>query len=233
MRVNLIHDAKKRKSQLTDVAQYSIYTGIFGMIFGEQKKPLAVPADGDVHGIVNSAFLRRIVRVCDVVGEFIDYWGFKAVHGRIWALLALSRRPLSQTQIATILELSRAGVSQSIDELQGYGLVRRVSDKRNAPYEAVVDVWPIIADVLRAREWILIEKARVALEAAIEEAESADDKNIPYDIERMRMLLGMTEVAQTFLELLMRVRTVGMFENFAGWAGKTAGLLNRFRRAAL
>ena len=42
---------------------------------------------------------RRIVSVCDACGDFIEYWGFKSIHGRVWAYLTISARPLSQTEI--------------------------------------------------------------------------------------------------------------------------------------
>ena len=38
---------------------------------------------------------RRVMEVCDSIGDFIEYWGFKAIHGRVWALLALSTDPLA------------------------------------------------------------------------------------------------------------------------------------------
>src|SRR4051812_41709734 len=50
----------------------------------------------------------RIGQVCDAVGAFIEYWGFKAIHGRIWALLALRNGPLAQAEIAKTLGVSRA-----------------------------------------------------------------------------------------------------------------------------
>jgi len=67
---------------------------------------------------------RRVVRVCEATGEFIAWWGFKSIHGRIWALLALSRDPVSQAELSRTLGVSRALVSGAIAELLEYGLVR-------------------------------------------------------------------------------------------------------------
>ena len=66
----------------------------------------------------------RILGVCDAVGAFIEGWGFRAIHGRVWALLALSRAPMPQTVIAETLGVSRSLVSLAISELMEYGLVR-------------------------------------------------------------------------------------------------------------
>jgi HTH-type transcriptional regulator, glycine betaine synthesis regulator len=158
---------------------------------------------------------RRVLEVCSASGEFMEYWGFRAIYGRVWTVLALGREPMPQTEIAELLGVSRSNVSMSIAELTKYGLVRAIGEHRNAPYEAVMDVWPTISEVLRSREWMLVESVRTALEAAIDEAELATSKGVahPYDIERMKLLLGMSEIAQSFLRILMRIR---MPQNTAG-----------------
>ena len=150
----------------------------------------------------------RVLEVCDAAGAFIEYWGFKAVHGRVWTLLALRNEPLAQNQIADSLGVSKALVSSAISELGGYGLVQPVSERRNAPYVAVIDIWPVISRILREREWMLIERARVALEATLEEAEIQRryGEEVDYDVSRIQLLLSITESAQGFLKLLVSLR---------------------------
>ena len=149
-----------------------------------------------------------MLEVCDAAGAFIEYWGFKAVHGRVWTLLALRNEPLAQNQIADSLGVSKALVSSAISELGGYGLVQPVSERRNAPYVAVIDIWPVISRILREREWMLIERARVALEATLEEAEIQRryGEEVDYDVSRIQLLLSITESAQGFLKLLVSLR---------------------------
>ncbi len=115
---------------------------------------------------------------------------------------------MAQNQIAEMLGVSKALVSSAISELGGYGLVRAVSEKRNAPYVAVIDIWPVISEILREREWMLIETARVALEAALEEAEIQEEmgSESPFDTRRIRLLLSITETAQGFLKILVALR---------------------------
>ena len=174
---------------------------------------------------------RHIVRVGDSVGAFIEYWGFKAVHGRIWTLLALRASPMAQSEIAQTLGISRSLVSGAVAELVSHGLLRATGDHRNAPYEAVIDVWPTISDVLRSREWMLIEAARLALEAAIEECEYAASlgHEVRYDVDRMKMLLAMCELAQTLLRMMMSLRMPRGTERFGTWLKKAAGLAGRLR----
>jgi DNA-binding transcriptional regulator GbsR (MarR family) len=171
----------------------------------------------------------RVRQVCDAVGGFIDYWGFKAIHGRIWTLLALAKKPLTQVEVADFLEVSRSLVSGAVSELAEHGLVRPLDDRRNAPYEAIVDIWPTISDVLREREWMLVEAARVALEGAIEEAELTAARPAPFSVERMRFLLRMTELAQAFLRLLIGLRVPRKLEGIGGWLKESAKFLQGLR----
>ena len=175
---------------------------------------------------------QRVLQSCDSVGEFIAWWGFKAIHGRVWTLLALRGAPMSQAEISRMLSVSRALVSGAIHELMGYGLVRSVGTGRTAPYEAVMDVWPVISDVLREREWMMLESARVSLEAAVDEAELAQDTGarIAWSLERMRVLLGLTEMAQTFLKILIKLRVPRSRDALGLWLGRASTFMSSLRR---
>ena len=170
----------------------------------------------------------RIKRVCEAVGDFIEYWGFKAIHGRIWTLLALRADPMSQVEIAEFLGVSRSLVSGAVSELVARGLIKAKSDHRNAPYEALVDIWPTIADVLRDREWMLIESARLALDSAIDEVELRGGRGA-WDVDRMRFLLRMTELAQTFLRLLIGLRVPRKLEGVGEWLKTSAKFMRSLR----
>ena len=175
---------------------------------------------------------RRIREVCDAVGLFIEYWGFKAIHGRIWTLLALSKRPLSQVEVAERLEVSRSLVSGAIGELVERDLVEAQSAHRNAPYRAVIDIWPTISEVLRTREWMLIERARLAMEAAVEELEASSQQQASqqYNLTHLRFLLRMTELAQTFLKLLMGIRVPEKLEGLSEWLRGSARFMQNLRK---
>jgi DNA-binding transcriptional regulator GbsR (MarR family) len=174
----------------------------------------------------------RVVAVADAVGAFIEVWGFRAIHGRTWTYLALRRRPVPQAEIAETLGVSRSLISLAISELADYGLVRAVGTQRNAPYEASMDVWPTITDVLRSREWMLIERARVALEALLAEAEFQEESGVStiYDRNRMRLLLRMTEVAQGALRAVLAVRVPQSFDAFGEWLTRVSSFFQRFQQ---
>ncbi len=178
-----------------------------------------------------SAVEARVLDVCDAVGAFIEWWGFKSVHGRVWALLALRSAPMAQADVGRTLGLSRAGVSGAMHDLERWGLVELVGEGRTAPWRAVLDVWPTIAKVLRSREWMLIEATRVALEAAVEEAELARDDGYDavYDLNRLRTLLRLTEVAQALLRLLVGLRTPRHLEGVGDWLGRAGAAFRSLR----
>lgn len=172
---------------------------------------------------------KRILSVADAIGEFIEWWGFKHIHGRIWALLALSKEPLSQADVTRILGISRALASTAMRELQDHGLVTPTDSGRGAPWVAVVDIWPTIANVLREREWMLIERVRTALEGALDEASLADSDG-GWDVDRLALLLQLTETAQRFLKMLMRIRFPKALNGLKEWMGVASGLLGSLKR---
>ncbi len=184
----------------------------------------------------SSEFARRrldrlVLQVCESVGAFIEWWGFKAIHGRVWTLLALHREPLSQAEIARQLGVSRALLSSAIHELQDFGLVRPLDAGRNSPWQAVLDVWPVIGKVLRHREWAMVQVTKAALEAAIEEADLAEASGevVAYDVRRMRMLLALTETAHVTLRLLVALRVHKSMEYLGESLGRASTILRVLR----
>ena len=182
--------------------------------------PAAAPRD---------AVDRRILLACDAAGAFIEYWGFKAIHGRVGVLVAVSQEPLSQAEIAEQLGVSRSLVNQAVQELEGYGLVRPLTEQRKSPYVALLDVWPAITDVLREREWRLIENARQTLEAALQEVELA--KSGRYDPARLRLLLSLTEAAQALVSVLIGIRIPKNVERIAEWVTRAGTIVRALRLA--
>lgn len=153
------------------------------------------------------------VRVCERLGDFIEWWGFKSIHGRVWAFLAIRGEPCAQAEIVRALGVSRALVSGSVQELEAFGLVSRLGEGRRAPWIANMDVWPVITRILREREWLMIEEVRLALEAAVEEIAVHEREHglgsTPWSASRLRALYALTEFAQNFLKIILSLRNPG------------------------
>jgi DNA-binding transcriptional regulator GbsR (MarR family) len=173
----------------------------------------------------------RILAVCDAVGAYIEGWGFRSIHGRVWALLAMHDGPMAQTEIAEVLGVSRSLVSLAISELADYGLVKATGDARTAPWVATWDVWATVTDVIRSREWMLMERARQALEAAASEAAYARERgeSIPWNEGRIRLLLTMTEFAQATLRAVLAIRMPRSLDALGKWLEKSARAVDRLK----
>ena len=76
---------------------------------------------------------------------------------------------------------------------------------------------------------MLIESVRLSLEAAIDEAEylKAQERPLPYSLERMRALLSMTQMAQSVLQVLMRMRIPLSSRDFGRWIDRAAAVVRR------
>ena len=90
-------------------------------------------------------------------GEMGAKWGINRTVAQIHALLYLSDRPLNAEEIATTLGVARSNVSNSLRELQGWGIVKTthmLGDRRDH-FETMKDVWEmfrIIVDERKKRE---------------------------------------------------------------------------------
>ena len=171
------------------------------------------------------------MEVCAAVGRFIEYWGFKAIHGRVWALLALTKEPMAQIQIANTFNVSRSLISGVMAELVDRGLVRPVDDRRNAPYVAVTEFWPTIAAVLRSREWMLLESTRQALEGLVADGGrlTARGRDTRYNLSKARSLLRLTEAAQSLLKLLIGDPGSSGAERVSSWLRTVGGIARKLR----
>jgi len=182
----------------------------------------------------NSSLERSVLETCAAAGAFIEYWGFKSIHGKIWTYLALRDEPVAQKEIVEFFDVSRSLVSGAISELVEFNLVRPAEDGRNAPYEANLEVWSVVSGVLRSREWMLVERARLAIEGAIGELELRNRRGDggQFSVERLKFLLSMTEVAQTFLRIVMGIRMPRSMEQLGRWMRSVQKISSRVKDLA-
>ncbi len=82
-------------------------------------------------------------------GEMGTKWGINRTVAQIHALLYLSPDPLNAEQIAETLGVARSNVSNSLRELQGWGIVKvqHVMGDRRDHYESMKDVWGDVLSV--------------------------------------------------------------------------------------
>ncbi|MQA22479.1 GbsR/MarR family transcriptional regulator [Rugamonas rivuli] len=87
-------------------------------------------------------------------GEMGTRWGVNRTVAQIHALLFLSNRPLPAEEIADTLTVARSNVSNSLKELQGWGLVRiaHIAGDRRDHFVALQDVWEIFRVIVEERK---------------------------------------------------------------------------------
>src|SRR3954453_41067 len=120
-------------------------------------------------------------------GEMGDQWGVNRSVAQIHALLYLSERPLTAEEISDTLGMARSNVSNSIKELAGWKLVRRVpmlGDRRDH-FEAETDLWQMVTRIAQGRKEREIDPAAAALRACRAEAEG-DPRVSPVAKKRLR-----------------------------------------------
>lgn len=119
-------------------------------------------------------------------GDMGGQWGVNRSVAQIHALLYLSEAPLTAEDIADTLGMARSNVSNSLKELIGWKLVRRVpmlGDRRDR-FEAETDLWEMVTRIAQRRKEREIDPAAAALRACRADAER-DSRISPVALRRL------------------------------------------------
>lgn len=134
--------------------------------------------------------------VVDAVGNVIEFWGFRANEGRIWALLYVRDRPFTAAQIGASLGLSKGAVSMITREMEQWGVLHRVRVGADAwRFEAETDFLKMIGRVVEAREGRFIARVRSDLSRAEAAAAGRATREQLDRIVRMRRLADLVDKA--------------------------------------
>lgn len=107
-------------------------------------------------------------------GEMGAVWGTNRSVGQIHALLYLSDKPLTAEELADTLGLARSNVSNSLKELIGWNLIRRVhvmGDRRDF-YAAESDLWEMVTRIAEGRKAREVDPTLEMLRVCLKEANS-------------------------------------------------------------
>ena len=154
--------------------------------------------------------------VVSQVGGFREYWGFKNVHGRIWAHLFLAGRPLDSNELIERLHISKALVSMSIADLMEYDVIRVTgkSERGTTTYDYNPDIASVIANVLRKRERRLLTRLSTATRLLADLPREMDGRcKVIHD--RAEELDRMVKTAEAALDGMLMFREV----SFRPWSG--------------
>nr|WP_315397499.1 GbsR/MarR family transcriptional regulator [uncultured Duganella sp.] len=106
-------------------------------------------------------------------GEMGTRWGVNRTVAQIHALLFLSNQPLPAEAIAETLAVARSNVSNSLKELQSWGLVRitHLAGDRRDHFVALQDVWEIFRVIVEERKKREIDPTLAVLRECAREAQ--------------------------------------------------------------
>jgi len=139
-------------------------------------------------------------------GEMGTRWGINRTVAQIHALLFISKRPLPADQIAATLGIARSNVSNSLRELQNWGIIRVVhlmGDRRDH-FESMKDVFEMFRVISRERKKREINPTIALLRECIAETKNGTDAHVR---ERLGDLLEFFELAETAYRQLDRLPT--------------------------
>jgi DNA-binding transcriptional regulator GbsR (MarR family) len=147
--------------------------------------------------------------VASQVGDFIEYWGFKKIHGRIWVHLFLAQKPLNAGELICRLKVSKALISMSLAELIEYEVIfcEGKCSSGTVLYRANADVTSVITNILRLRERRMLARISAAMKLLCEVKNQ--NKECHYlDSERVKTLAGMIRSAEDNLDGILQFGSV-------------------------
>jgi len=163
-------------------------------------------------------------------GEMGTRWGINRTVAQVHALLFLSPRPLPAEEIAATLGIARSNASNSLHELQNWGIVRvvHVLGDRRDHFESMKDVFEMFRVITYERKKREIDPTLQLLQRCIAEAgktKSADR----YTRERLTDLLQFFELAETAYSQLEKLPAPALLK-LVKMGNKTLRLLGRAKR---
>jgi DNA-binding transcriptional regulator GbsR (MarR family) len=160
------------------------------------------------------AALPEMEKLSEQIGEFIHYWGFKRIHGKIWTHLFLAKQPLDAADLVREMKISKALVSISLRELMDFDVVIDAgkSERGTNLYKTNPDILAVILKVLREREKKMLVGVRNAFELL---AATPNEKREQAGLsgKRLAQLTTLIQNAETSLESLIALKSV----DFGQW----------------
>ena len=145
----------------------------------------------------------------EVGGNTTQSFGFGRIVGQIYALLYLSPRSLCLDEIADELHVSKASVSVTVRQLEGWSAVKRVwvkGDRRDF-YEAESDFRAMLRSGVLSRIRRKLETSGVQLDQAEDSLKVALDTASDEERKDLEMVAGRLRHAKEFHNKLNTVLT--------------------------
>lgn len=138
-------------------------------------------------------------------GSMGTQWGINRTVAQIHALLFVSPQPLPAEDIAEALGVARSNVSNSIRELQNWGIIRSapVMGDRREHFETIADVWELFRIVLEKRKRKEFDPTLELLRECL--AEANQNPADTYTRGRLAELLGFFETMGAWFDQIRKL----------------------------
>lgn len=145
-------------------------------------------------------------------GTMGTQWGINRTVAQIHALLFISPKPLPAEEISATLQVARSNVSNSLRELEGWGIIRTVSvigDRRDH-FESLKDVWELFRVVLEERKRREFDPTLAMLRECVAETEKS--KADAFTHQRLSELLGFFETTGAWFDQVRKLPTAALIK---------------------
>ena len=147
----------------------------------------------------------ELANLIELLATFLGFWGFGKNQSRIWALLFLSAKPLTSSQISGLIAIIDEDLKRELDYLEKFQLVFKARGTE-AAYSTNEDILTCIRTVIRQRELPLIAELKSkALSINLAEIKSEE---IEVNRARIDALLKMIKTAENFLKALLAIGSI-------------------------
>jgi DNA-binding transcriptional regulator GbsR (MarR family) len=145
------------------------------------------------------------------VGRFIEYWGFKKIHGKIWVHLFLSATPLDAAELMKRLQISKALVSISLRDLMNYDVIlqKGKSVEGTLLYVANPNIGEVISNVIKQREKKMLTKVLEAQKNLMNLSKIEKNQQNISEI-KLRSLGKLIKNADSGIEALLHLKTFNL-----------------------
>ncbi|MFQ5637245.1 MAG: GbsR/MarR family transcriptional regulator [bacterium] len=145
-------------------------------------------------------------RLADSVGEFIKYWGFKEIHGRVWIHIYLAEHPVTAKELTDKLGVTKGLISVTLSELIAYQVVEKVrtGNAKSPGYQSNTDLVEVIYNILRNRELKLTSKIQKNIQELSDELDDSEQQMH----QKLNKLYDMTNFAVDSLKKLLNNKVI-------------------------
>lgn len=151
----------------------------------------------------------EIEEIANQIGKFIEYWGFKKVHGQIWTLLFLNKSGLNANALIHHLGISKALVSMSLKDLIEYDVIFESGkgERGTLLYKSNPNITEVILNVLRKRERLMLSQLSAASNLTLSLQDSEKEKH-QISEDRLKSLDQMIKTANESLDAFLNLSEI-------------------------